>query len=147
MAAADRVTPLSDVPESSTFCFHVLDDADSGEWTVSSCADACLTALDVTVDDVNVSLTDDEYEFVGPGPIDTDYCTSFPAQPRTVLRLRRYIVTADRLRSMTSIGCRPRTPNSDRRGTGPPNRDGRLSYRCGRDEVPFLVVLDQSRVG
>ncbi|WP_265110311.1 Rieske (2Fe-2S) protein [Halosolutus halophilus] len=125
MSATDRITPLADVPESSTVCFRVrngtddereailvregtdgvacwlnycqhfthinLDkgsgapmrdgeivcanhgayfDADSGKCTFGPCEGAYLTALDVTVDDGHVYLTDEEYEFVGPGPIE-----------------------------------------------------------------------------
>jgi nitrite reductase/ring-hydroxylating ferredoxin subunit len=45
-------------------------DADSGECTFGPCEGAYLTDLEVTVDDGDVYLVDDEYEFVGPGPID-----------------------------------------------------------------------------
>ncbi|MFC4544184.1 Rieske (2Fe-2S) protein [Halosolutus amylolyticus] len=127
MAATDRITSLSDVPDSSTFCFRVrngnddereailvrdgtddvacwlnycqhfthinLDkgsgapmrdgeivcanhgayfDADSGQCTFGPCEGAYLTAIDVAVDDGVVYLTDEAYEFVGPGPIETD---------------------------------------------------------------------------
>ncbi|ELY51561.1 Rieske (2Fe-2S) iron-sulfur domain-containing protein [Natronococcus jeotgali DSM 18795] len=44
--------------------------ADSGECTFGPCEGAYLSALDVTVSDGAVYLSDDEYEFVGPGPVD-----------------------------------------------------------------------------
>ncbi len=45
-------------------------EATSGECTFGPCEGAYLTALDVTVTDGEIYLTDDEYAFVGPGPID-----------------------------------------------------------------------------
>ena len=45
-------------------------DADSGECTYGPCEGAFLTALEVTVADGDVYLTDDDYEYVGEGPID-----------------------------------------------------------------------------
>ncbi|AGB36544.1 Rieske (2Fe-2S) protein [Natronococcus occultus] len=45
-------------------------EAGSGECTFGPCEGAYLSALEVTVSDGSVYLTDDEYEFVGPGPID-----------------------------------------------------------------------------
>lgn len=45
-------------------------EADSGECTFGPCEGAYLSALDVTVSDGAVYLTDDDYELVGPGPID-----------------------------------------------------------------------------
>ncbi|WP_306056514.1 Rieske (2Fe-2S) protein [Natronococcus wangiae] len=47
-------------------------DADSGECTFGPCEGAYLNELEVTVDDHVVYLIDDEYEFVGTGPVDTD---------------------------------------------------------------------------
>ncbi|TYL40264.1 (2Fe-2S)-binding protein [Natronococcus pandeyae] len=47
-------------------------DADSGECTFGPCEGAYLTELEVTVDDGGIYLVDDEYEFVGTGPVDTD---------------------------------------------------------------------------
>ncbi|WP_049922771.1 Rieske (2Fe-2S) protein [Halopiger djelfimassiliensis] len=43
---------------------------DSGVCTFGPCEGARLPGLEVTVRDGGVYLTDDEYEFVGPGPID-----------------------------------------------------------------------------
>ena len=45
-------------------------DADSGECTYGPCEGAYLTDLEVTVADGDVYLTDDDYEYVGEGPID-----------------------------------------------------------------------------
>ncbi|WP_436343046.1 Rieske (2Fe-2S) protein [Natronorubrum sp. FCH18a] len=45
-------------------------DSGSGKCTYGPCEGAYLTALEVTVDDGDVYLTDDEYAFVGAGPID-----------------------------------------------------------------------------
>ncbi|QSW98440.1 Rieske (2Fe-2S) protein [Haloterrigena alkaliphila] len=45
-------------------------DADSGKCTFGPCEGAYLTDLEVTVADGAVYLADDEYEFVGEGPID-----------------------------------------------------------------------------
>ncbi|WP_126663304.1 Rieske (2Fe-2S) protein [Haloterrigena salifodinae] len=45
-------------------------DADSGECTYGPCEGAYLTDLEVTVDDGDVYLTDDDYEYVGAGPVD-----------------------------------------------------------------------------
>lgn len=47
-------------------------DSHSGECTYGPCEGAYLTALEVTVSDGTVYLTDDEYVFVGDGPIDDD---------------------------------------------------------------------------
>ena len=47
-------------------------EADSGRCTFGPCEGAYLTALEVTVEDGDVYLTDDDYTFVGPGPIETD---------------------------------------------------------------------------
>ena len=47
-------------------------DADSGECTFGPCEGAYLTELEVTIDDGEIYLVDDEYEFVGTGPVDTD---------------------------------------------------------------------------
>ncbi|WP_246998932.1 Rieske (2Fe-2S) protein [Halosolutus gelatinilyticus] len=47
-------------------------DCESGECTFGPCEGAYLTAVEITVDDGDVYLTDDGYEFVGPGPIETD---------------------------------------------------------------------------
>ncbi|SIS06371.1 Rieske (2Fe-2S) protein [Natronorubrum thiooxidans] len=47
-------------------------DADSGVCTYGPCEGAYLTALEVGVEDGDVYLTDDEYAFVGVGPIDDD---------------------------------------------------------------------------
>lgn len=47
-------------------------DADSGVCTYGPCEGAYLTALEVTVADGDVYLTDDEYAFIGVGPIDDD---------------------------------------------------------------------------
>ncbi|MFC4436770.1 MULTISPECIES: Rieske (2Fe-2S) protein [Natrialbaceae] len=47
-------------------------DADSGECTFGPCEGAYLSDLEVTVDDGDVYLVDDEYEFVGTGPVETD---------------------------------------------------------------------------
>ncbi|OAQ51793.1 (2Fe-2S)-binding protein [Natrinema mahii] len=45
---------------------------DSGRCTFGPCEGAYLTDLEVTVADGDVYLTDDDYEFVGPGPLETD---------------------------------------------------------------------------
>ncbi len=45
---------------------------DSGRCTFGPCEGAYLTDLEVTVRDGDVYLTDDDYEFVGPGPLETD---------------------------------------------------------------------------
>ncbi|ELZ07712.1 Rieske (2Fe-2S) protein [Natrialba aegyptia] len=47
-------------------------EADSGLCTYGPCEGATLAALDVTVADGAVYLTDDDYEFVGRGPVETD---------------------------------------------------------------------------
>lgn len=47
-------------------------DSDSGECTFGPCEGAYLTELEVTVTDNSVYLTDDEYEFIGSGPTDSD---------------------------------------------------------------------------
>lgn len=47
-------------------------DVDSGECTFGPCEGAYLTDLEVTVDDGDVYLTDDDYEYVGAGPVDDD---------------------------------------------------------------------------
>ncbi|MDQ2049257.1 Rieske 2Fe-2S domain-containing protein [Natronolimnohabitans sp. A-GB9] len=47
-------------------------DADSGKCTFGPCEGAYLTELDVTVDDGDVYLTDDDYEYVGDGPLEDD---------------------------------------------------------------------------
>ncbi|ELY61156.1 Rieske (2Fe-2S) protein [Natronolimnohabitans innermongolicus] len=44
--------------------------ADSGKCTFGPCEGAYLTDLEVTVADGDVYLTDDDYEYVGAGPID-----------------------------------------------------------------------------
>lgn len=46
--------------------------ADSGECTFGPCEGAYLTELAVDVADGTVYLTDEDYEFVGPGPVETD---------------------------------------------------------------------------
>ncbi|QFU83330.1 Rieske (2Fe-2S) protein [Natronorubrum aibiense] len=45
-------------------------DADSGECTHGPCEGAYLSALEITVADGDVYLTDDEYTYLGVGPID-----------------------------------------------------------------------------
>ncbi|WP_049890346.1 Rieske (2Fe-2S) protein [Natronorubrum sulfidifaciens] len=47
-------------------------DADSGVCTYGPCEGAYLTGLEVTVADEAVYLTDDDYTYVGDGPIDDD---------------------------------------------------------------------------
>ncbi|APX95535.1 Rieske (2Fe-2S) protein [Natronorubrum daqingense] len=47
-------------------------DTTSGECTYGPCEGAYLTELEVSVSDGTVYLTDDEYAFVGDGPIDDD---------------------------------------------------------------------------
>ncbi|SDJ82726.1 Rieske (2Fe-2S) protein [Natronorubrum texcoconense] len=47
-------------------------DSDSGECTYGPCEGAYLNDLEITVDDGDVYLTDDDYSFVGEGPIDDD---------------------------------------------------------------------------
>ncbi|WP_222919990.1 Rieske 2Fe-2S domain-containing protein [Natrinema sp. SYSU A 869] len=47
-------------------------EADSGHCTFGPCEGAYLTDLEVTVSDGGVYLTDEEYEFVGPGPLESD---------------------------------------------------------------------------
>ncbi|ADB60248.1 Rieske (2Fe-2S) iron-sulphur domain protein [Haloterrigena turkmenica DSM 5511] len=47
-------------------------DAGSGECTYGPCEGAYLTDLEVTVHDGTVYLTDDDYEYVGAGPVDDD---------------------------------------------------------------------------
>ncbi|ELY98793.1 Rieske (2Fe-2S) protein [Natrialba asiatica] len=47
-------------------------EADSGLCTYGPCEGATLAALDVTVEDEAVYLIDDDYEFVGRGPVETD---------------------------------------------------------------------------
>jgi nitrite reductase/ring-hydroxylating ferredoxin subunit len=47
-------------------------DSESGECTFGPCEGAYLTELDVAVVDGAVLLVDDEYEYVGPGPVDDD---------------------------------------------------------------------------
>ncbi|ELY37442.1 Rieske (2Fe-2S) protein [Natronorubrum tibetense] len=47
-------------------------DSGSGECTHGPCEGAYLTALEITVDGGDVYLTDDEYSFVGEGPIEDD---------------------------------------------------------------------------
>ena len=47
-------------------------DADSGVCTYGPCEGAYLTDLEVTVVDGDVYLTDDEFTYVGAGPIDDD---------------------------------------------------------------------------
>ncbi|ELY91533.1 Rieske (2Fe-2S) protein [Natrinema altunense] len=46
--------------------------ADSGRCTFGPCEGAYLTDLEVTVSDGDVYLTDADYEFVGPGPLESD---------------------------------------------------------------------------
>ncbi|GAB3671473.1 Rieske (2Fe-2S) protein [Halopiger thermotolerans] len=46
-------------------------EADSGYCTYGPCEGATLSELEVTVADGDVYLTDDAYEFVGEGPIDS----------------------------------------------------------------------------
>lgn len=46
--------------------------ADSGECTFGPCEGAYLTELEVRIDADGVYLTDDEFEFVGQGPIEDD---------------------------------------------------------------------------
>ncbi|MXV63769.1 Rieske 2Fe-2S domain-containing protein [Natronorubrum sp. JWXQ-INN-674] len=47
-------------------------DAGSGQCTHGPCEGAYLSDLEVDVRDGNVYLTDDDYEFVGDGPLDDD---------------------------------------------------------------------------
>ncbi|WP_440769396.1 Rieske (2Fe-2S) protein [Natronorubrum sp. DTA28] len=47
-------------------------DSESGECTYGPCEGAYLNGLEVTVDGGDVYLTDDDYSFVGEGPIDDD---------------------------------------------------------------------------
>ncbi|GAB7018202.1 Rieske (2Fe-2S) protein [Halostagnicola bangensis] len=47
-------------------------EADSGVCTFGPCEGAYLPDLEVTVDDGDVYLTDDSYDFLGPGPIPED---------------------------------------------------------------------------
>lgn len=47
-------------------------EADSGRCTFGPCEGAYLTDLEVTVSDGDVYLTDDDYEVVGTGPLETD---------------------------------------------------------------------------
>ncbi|SEW22183.1 Rieske (2Fe-2S) protein [Natrinema salifodinae] len=47
-------------------------EAESGRCTFGPCEGAYLTDLEVTVSDGDVYLVDDEFEFVGPGPIERD---------------------------------------------------------------------------
>jgi len=49
-------------------------EADSGCCTFGPCEGAYLTGLEVTVEDGDVYLTDDDYAFVGLGPVETDDC-------------------------------------------------------------------------
>jgi len=49
-------------------------EADSGRCTFGPCEGAYLTDLEVTVEDGDVYLTDDDYAFVGLGPVETDDC-------------------------------------------------------------------------
>jgi len=46
--------------------------ADSGECTYGPCEGAFLNEVSVTVEDGGVYLTDDEYEYVGEGPVESD---------------------------------------------------------------------------
>lgn len=47
-------------------------EADSGLCTFGPCEGAYLQEIAVTVEDGSVYLTDDEYEFVGTGPVEDD---------------------------------------------------------------------------
>ncbi|ELY93216.1 Rieske iron sulfur-like protein [Natrialba chahannaoensis JCM 10990] len=47
-------------------------EADSGLCTYGPCEGATLAALETTVVDGDVYLADDDYEFVGRGPVETD---------------------------------------------------------------------------
>ena len=47
-------------------------EVDSGRCTFGPCEGAFLNEVDVAVDDGDVYLTDDDYEFVGTGEIETD---------------------------------------------------------------------------
>jgi len=47
-------------------------EVDSGQCTHGPCEGAYLTEVEVAVDDENVVLVDDDYEFVGVGEIETD---------------------------------------------------------------------------
>ncbi|WP_226481146.1 Rieske (2Fe-2S) protein [Natrinema amylolyticum] len=47
-------------------------EADSGRCTFGPCEGAYLTDLEITVSDGDVYLTDEEYEFVGTGPLESD---------------------------------------------------------------------------
>lgn len=47
-------------------------EADTGFCTYGPCEGAYLTELDVEVEDGTVSLTDDDYEFVDTGPMESD---------------------------------------------------------------------------
>jgi nitrite reductase/ring-hydroxylating ferredoxin subunit len=46
--------------------------ADSGECTFGPCEGAYLQPVDVAVEDGTVVLVDDDYEYVGPGPLASD---------------------------------------------------------------------------
>jgi hypothetical protein len=47
-------------------------EADTGRCTFGPCEGAYLADLEVTVSDGDVYLTDEEYAFVGPGPLEGD---------------------------------------------------------------------------
>ncbi len=47
-------------------------ESDTGLCTYGPCEGAYLPDVEVTVDDGEVYLADDDYEFVGPGPIEKD---------------------------------------------------------------------------
>ena len=47
-------------------------EADSGRCTFGPCEGAFLNEIEVGVEDGDVYLVDDDYEFVGPGEIETD---------------------------------------------------------------------------
>ena len=47
-------------------------ESDTGFCTFGPCEGAYLSEVEITVEDGAVWLTDDEYEFVGRGPIETD---------------------------------------------------------------------------
>ncbi|MCU4750712.1 Rieske (2Fe-2S) protein [Halobacteria archaeon AArc-curdl1] len=47
-------------------------EADSGHCTFGPCEGAYLDSVDVAVEDGDVYLTDENYDFVGTGPLETD---------------------------------------------------------------------------
>jgi hypothetical protein len=47
-------------------------EADTGYCSYGPCEGAYLTELEITVSNDEIYLTDDEYEFVGMGPLESD---------------------------------------------------------------------------